>query len=41
MGKTCAILSNKRNAKILNYKLVKGKNVTRKPKRFKQRLTKG
>ena len=28
MGKTYAILGNKRNTKILNYKFIKGKNVT-------------
>ena len=28
MGKTCAILGNKRNTKILNYELIKGENIT-------------
>ena len=32
MGKIYATLGNKRDTKILNYKLVKGKNVTWKPK---------
>ena len=32
MGETCTTLGNKRDTKILNYELVKGKNVTWKPK---------
>ena len=32
MGETYAILSNKRNAKILNYKLIKGEDIIQKPK---------
>ena len=32
MGETYATLGNKRNIKILNYKLVKGKDITWKPK---------
>ena len=27
MGKTCAILGNKRDIEILNYKFVKGKDI--------------
>ena len=27
MGETCAILGNKRDIKVFNYELVKGKNV--------------
>ena len=27
MGKTCATLGNKRDIKILNYKLVKGEDI--------------
>ena len=37
MGKTYAILGNKRDAKTLNYELVKGKNVTWKPKQSRDR----
>ena len=32
MGETCAILGSKRNTEILNYKPVKGEDVTWKPK---------
>ena len=32
MGKTCATLGNKRDAKVFNYELVKGENVTWKSK---------
>ena len=32
MGETCATLGNKRDVKILNYKLVKGEDVTWEPK---------
>ena len=32
MGEICTTLSNKRDVKILNYELVKGEDVTWKPK---------
>ena len=41
MGETCAILSNKRDTKVLNYELVKCEGVTWKPNQSKQRLTRG
>ena len=41
MGKTYTTLGNKQNTKVLNYELIKGKNVFWKLKQFKQRFTKG
>ena len=35
MGETCATLGNKRDAEVLNYKLVKGENVIWEPKQFR------
>ena len=32
MGETCATLGNKRDTEILNYKLVKGKDIIWEPK---------
>ena len=32
MGETYTTLGNKRNTKILNYELIKGENITWKPK---------
>ena len=35
MGKTCATLGNKRNAKILNYEFIKGEDIIWKLKQSK------